>query len=104
MQLSRLDTLKIYWQEVRKHKTPLFFVILGFSGGAVMELIAPLYYKKFFNVLAGSTPTPEIFKRLVLILVIVLGVNALQWLFGRLGHITNIFFQPLVMSGLTQRA
>ena len=104
MKLSRLDTLKVYWQEVRKQKILLFFVVLGFIGGAVLELIAPLYYKRFFNVLAGSEPTPEIIQKLILILVIVLGINSLLWIFYRLGHIANIFFQPKVMSGLTQRA
>jgi len=105
MNIKPLDTLKIYWQQVRKHKPLLFLMFLALGATTVLELIVPLYYKDFFNVLTGSTSAENnVAAELIRVLVTVLFINIISWVLYRFTTFANSYLQPSVMADLSQHA
>ncbi len=69
----------------------------------MLELIAPIYYKQFFNVLTSGLPTAAMASELVRILILIAIINSAGWLVYRFTTFANDYFQPRVMTDLTQR-
>lgn len=66
-----------------------------------METIVPLYYKQFFDVLAGaSTPTQSVVQQLLFLIAIIAGLYGITWLFRRVSQFSNIYLQPHVKADL----
>lgn len=105
MNVKPKDTLKIYWQQVRKYKLLLFFMFLGLAAATVLELIAPLYYKEFFNILTGSTSTENtVAQELIRVLISIITINIISWGFYRFTTFANDYFLPYVMADLSQHS
>lgn len=74
---------------------------------SVFQVIAPIYYKHFFDVLTG--PNAAINKLvtagpLIHILLIILAVNFASWLTFRIGTFAVNHLEAYVMANLRQRA
>lgn len=68
-----------------------------------METIAPLYYKQFFDVLAGTTASNEnVMQQLLFLLAIIAGLYSAAWLFRRINQFANVYVQTHVMTDLMQ--
>ncbi len=105
MNTKPLDTLKIYWQQVRKYKLLLFLMFLALGVTTVLELIIPLYYKEFFNVLTGSISAGNnIAAELIRVLITIAFINIISWVLYRFTTFANDYFQPYVMADLSQHA
>ncbi|MDD2655974.1 MAG: ABC transporter ATP-binding protein [Patescibacteria group bacterium] len=72
-------TLKIYWQQAWKYKWSFMSMFLLLLIGDAFSILAPYWYKKFFDVLS-TNPNVEI---LYTTLFIILGIKILQWFFIR---------------------
>ncbi len=103
MKLVTKQTYQVFWQHARRYQLQFWVIIWSITLGGVASVIIPLYYKRFFDVLARSAPgsltlaVPEL-RHLILV---VLGINALIWLFFRIASFTNNYFQPRVMADLS---
>ena len=53
--VSTREVFAVYWGEVCKHSWLFILVIFGLLGVQVFDLIAPLYLRDFFNILASSS-------------------------------------------------
>ncbi|MBI4135468.1 ABC transporter ATP-binding protein [Candidatus Uhrbacteria bacterium] len=98
------ETLKIYWHAVRNYKLLAFLMFFALGSVTVLELLIPLYYKKFFNILTGAAPSVSVGADLLQILFIILGLNAAAWAIFRFTTFANDYFQPRIMADLLQNA
>lgn len=77
------DVLKYFWKAVHPQKWSAFFVLLAFTVTSILQLIVPLLYKKFFDLLVvtenKSLSTPELVKTILFILAI----NGIIWILFR---------------------
>ncbi len=100
MEASIRDILRLYWKHVRTQKHLVVMLAVGIALVNAIDLVIPLYYKKFFNLLAGNLPSDEQVQSLLGVLFVIVGFHALEWLFRRADHLTNNVFQPRVMASL----
>ena len=55
MQTKSKQTLKIYWQHLKKYRLMAVLICVSSIITPMAEIAAPLYYKKFFDYLAGAS-------------------------------------------------
>lgn len=101
MKHSIKKTLKIYWQHIKRYKVSGLIVFICTVGGALTNTIFPIYFKKFFNILAEPGSKSVIADQLVHLLFIILGLQLIHWGFRRLQSYTNVFFQTRIMADLS---
>ena len=89
-------TFKTYWQHAKKYKISMVATILFIVIGNVFSIIAPYWYKKFFDELVDS---PEV-SVLFYIISIIFVIGLLHWFFIRIASFTNAYFQTSVMRDL----
>ena len=104
MNLKARDVLKTYWKEARHYKLALFVMVSAIMIAVVADLIAPLYYKKFFDLIADSSPVEAIVTQLVVLLLFVALFRGISWLGYRFATFLNPYFQTHVITNLRQRA
>src|SRR3989338_1504627 len=95
------DTLKIYWQHIRKYKLSAFVILVSVIGGSSMGVIIPLYFKKFFDELTSGNPKDVVMQSLVATLLIIAGLELLRWLFWRIALFTNTVCQSTIIANLS---
>ncbi len=91
----------MYWQSVWKYKTSLSFSLVTIVGASVLNVLTPLYYKKFFDGLAGGRFGDSIVQHLISILVIIAGLRMAQWVCWRIATFTANYFESKAMTDLT---
>lgn len=79
-------------------------MLLALGVATVLELIVPLYYKEFFNILTGTIPSSARAADLLRVLFLILGLNSVMWVIFRFTTFANDYFQPKVMADLLQTA
>jgi len=89
-------TFKIYWQHAKRYGLALFFVVSFVLVADVFRVVAPYYYKKFFDALAAQASVEE----LVSILVAIFGFLIAGLVFKRTALFINSHFQTSVMRDL----
>ncbi|MEI8249034.1 MAG: ABC transporter ATP-binding protein [Candidatus Taylorbacteria bacterium] len=75
-------------------------VIPVISGG----IIAPIYYKKFFDILAKNVPISVAMPQLVQLILFVFAMNMIAWVFLRIYSFTVVYIQTGIMNHLRQDA
>jgi len=77
-------------------------MLISLVGAVVLQILPPVYYKDFFNLLSGvSGPaSDEVVGQLIRIIFIILGMNVGSWIFFRIATLGNNYFQPAVMRDL----
>jgi ABC-type multidrug transport system fused ATPase/permease subunit len=104
MKVSIKSVLLTYWVDARKYKAMIvgmvFFAILS----STAEVIVPLYYKRFFDVIGGK----GILASSVALLLSTIGIIALFKIGGQLCWRVSIFimsrFEARMMKDLSERA
>ena len=100
MKNNTKKTIQYYWQHAKKYKISGFFMIVGLVGAAVSNVVVPLYFKKFFDILVSGKSTDIVAKALIGILMMILLVEFIQWAFWRLATFLASHFQAKVMADL----
>lgn len=70
--------------------------MLSIIVASTLEVVAPFYYKKFFDELT----TDPVRETLVKILMVVLVIHLISWIFFRIAFFANSFFQTSIMRDL----
>lgn len=97
MESMTSQTLKIYWQHAKKHPWLMFFTMLGIVFASGLEILKPLLYKQFFDLLPlGSAQAPL----LVWVLIKILALSLVYWALWRIGTFGAAAFQAKVMRDL----
>ena len=94
-------TFKVYWQQIRNYKLSALVMLLSVIGASVVSVVIPLYLKNFFDTLAGSGSREMIVDSLISILLIIAGLELLQWGFWRSATFTAAYFYAKVMADLS---
>ena len=98
------DVLRAFWNGIRPKKWQLYILVISIILGNVMTIIIPLYYKQFFDVIAGVGDKPALVPKLISIIFYVLFFNVLYWIFLRIATLANNDYEPAVMANLKQQS
>jgi len=80
MKSNTKKTLKIYWQHLSNYKLLLFFTIFLIISSSILNNITPLYYAKFFNLLAGDLNKEILIPQLFGVLLIIMTIALIRWI------------------------
>ncbi len=101
MKTNTKSTLKLFWQQVRKHKISGLVVLLGVVGAAAQAAIIPIYFKKIFDLLAQTQTKDILFVQLIHVLIIIAAIEMTGWVCWRLATFFAAYFQSSIMAGLS---
>jgi ATP-binding cassette subfamily B protein len=96
--------LRIYWQHTRKYPVAVALTIFGVLLTQACFIAAPLYMRKFFNLLASNSPSDATAHQLFGMLFIVACIYLLEVLARRVEMFSNIYMQVRVMPALMETA
>ncbi len=97
---SASSVFRAYWRELRQHKGLLSLVFAGGLTVQVGMLVAPLFLRQFFDVLASSTPSDQAVTMLFGILLVVVAMWFLEWVGRRVQDTANIYMSSRIMTNL----
>jgi len=98
--------LQFFWQSLKNYRLTTAWIFATVVGQNVLNLIAPLFYKQFFDVLtrAHQTDAHALFVQLITILGIVFVIHVGSWLFNQGAWDSIATLEPKVMADLEQHA
>ena len=96
--------LNVYWQHVRRYKGPTLWIFLFIAFANTIDVLTPLFYKRFFDLLSGETAVESSLVPGLLIktLVFVVCFRLLTWMGWRCANFMSNWFQPRIMADLEQ--
>ncbi len=100
MQNLSKQTFKIYWNHLLKYKWLVLFILISIIIASVAGLLAPIYYKKFFDILTSADildPADQLKSILIKILII----YTVSWFGWRIATFVNTGFQTKAMADLS---
>ncbi len=103
-QIDTKSILKVLWQHLSKYAGRWFVLLSLVALAKGFDVLAPLYYKKFFDLISGEvTSTPDVLPALLVgTITMVLIIHGGSWLSWRISSAINIWLQPRVMADILQ--
>ena len=98
------DVIKAFWNGIRPKKWLLFLLLLCIIIGNVITIITPLFYKNFFDIVAGGGDKTFLASKLLTIIFWILFFNIFYWIFLRVATLANNYYEPMVMANLKQQS
>ena len=90
--------MKIYWQHLKRYPWLGIVVFLSTIFASVFDVIIPLYYKKFFDILSiGQNNSID---ALLFVLLIILALNFTHWAFWRIQTFTLVSLESWMLKDL----
>jgi ATP-binding cassette subfamily B protein len=84
------EILRAFWLGMKPQVWAFYISTTAFIASSILQLITPLYYKQFFDIIASNQPRTIIASELIHIIIIVLVLNGFYWLTFRIGlHAAN---------------
>lgn len=93
------QTYTLFWQHAKPYKWLVFVMFLALAGTTAIEVIVPLFYKRFFDVIASQGAVRE-GATLVHIIVQVLILYSIAWVLWRVSGYAVSFLEPRIMVNL----
>jgi len=101
MENNTKKTLGIFLKYSLKYKLLMFLVPLSITGAVATNVIVPLYYKAFFDVLASGQSKDVIYESLRHNLYFIAITVLVGWFFWRITSFSSIYFQSKVITDLS---
>jgi len=98
------DVLRAFWDGIGPQKWMLFTMIGAMVLGNIVAIITPLFYKQFFDIIAGEGDKLIIAWKLFALIFYVAGFNGLFWILYRVATWANNAYEPKVMANLKQQS
>ena len=98
------DILKTFWKGTRLHTGLLFTLVTSIVIVNVVEVITPLYYKRFFDTVIAASDKVATGDILLQIILLILGLNGIVWLGYRVATFVENRFLTSVCAILRQQA
>ncbi|MDD4989462.1 MAG: ABC transporter ATP-binding protein [Candidatus Pacebacteria bacterium] len=98
------DIFKAFWKAMRFHIPSLVFAFIGVFLSGTVQVFAPLYYKKFIDIIATSPDRLASVPTLIHILLIILAINIGNWIGYRLSGFAGGYNEIRVMARLRQNS
>ncbi len=99
-----LETMGYIWRGVGKNKGLLFVTVILLGAGSAIGVITPIYYKRFFDILSSGGEKAVLVPSLIHQITIILVIQAVAWVFWRIGSLSNVSFQANTMANLRRQA
>ncbi|MEK7525695.1 MAG: ABC transporter ATP-binding protein [Patescibacteria group bacterium] len=96
------DVLRAIWRGIYPRRWLFLFVLVVFVGGSIVQLLIPLLYKQFFDLLTSGGDKILAAKGLVHAIVLILGLNLTGWLLQRTGMLAINDFESKTIVRLKQ--
>lgn len=100
MRLNTKRTFGFFWKHVKNYKFIALVLLLILILAVSVNMVAPYFYKIFFDTLVLGNDRGLIAAELVRIILIILGVNGVAWLLWRCNSFLNHYFQPRIMADI----
>jgi len=98
------DILKTFWNAIRFYKGSLLTIVASIVIVNVVEVISPLYYKQFFDVVTSASDKVAASGTLFRTILIILAFNCIVWLGYRVASFVENRFLTSVSALLRQQA
>jgi ATP-binding cassette subfamily B protein len=92
--------LNTFWNGMRMYKKSIFLIAFLSFAANLSDVIVPLFYKAFFDVLAETTPAVDRVPELVHLIFVILAINGFTWVCWRIVMFVYNVFQPNVKKNL----
>ncbi|MDD5099113.1 MAG: ABC transporter ATP-binding protein [Candidatus Colwellbacteria bacterium] len=96
------ETLAIFWKASLRHRGLALLISFAVIAASVAGIIIPLYFRDFFNIIAGVGDRRAIFAGLVTALTMIAIFKAVEWLFWRIATFAVSKFETRIMADLTE--
>lgn len=93
--------MAIYWEHTRGHRPLLGVIIFSLSAATVVGAITPLYFKKFFDLLAAGDTGRAGYDAIIGVLLMIGILEIIKWAFWRISAYTNSIFQSTVIAKIS---
>lgn len=100
MQLNTKRTFRFYLKHVMQYKGLALLLLVTISIASTLNLVAPYFYKRFFDTLVSDASTALISEQLMKIIVMLLILNGIGWIFWRIATFVNSYFQSRIMANI----
>lgn len=94
--------LGVFWQGMRGRFGVFWFLVAETLAGSILQVITPLYYKKFFDLVGLEGERAVRVPGLVRLIVIILALNAIVWILFRVGGFVLNRFESAIIARLKQ--
>jgi len=101
MENNTKKTLGIFLRHSQRYKLLMFLILFSITGAVLTNVILPLYYKAFFDVLASNQSRDAVYGELISILTNILAAVLVGWAFWRVATFSIIYFQAKVVTDIT---
>ena len=98
------DVAGYIWRGTKDSWLAMVLAVVGIALASAFEIMAPLYYKRFFDLLSSAQDKNILAPQLIHVLVVILIIAGASWLGWRVGSIAGISFQTKGMANLRQQA
>jgi len=98
------DIFKMLMAEIRRHRWLFLLTSLGVVFTQIASLLAPLYMRQLFNILAAGDKSPMVIQTLIVLVLIIGGLAILGWVFRRMQTYGVINFESRAMTDLYDKA
>ena len=75
------DVAGFFWRAMKPDRWWAYFLVFCIIGANICAIIAPIFYKQFFDVISAGGEKAMLATALLGIVMVVLSINFLQWLF-----------------------
>lgn len=96
------QTYLLFWQHLRRYRGQFWLTVGSIIVATLISITVPLYYKRFFDILAlaSKAGTTDYISQLVRTIIIIFALNCVIWLAYRIATYVNNNFQLRVMADL----
>ncbi len=103
-QVGMREILKTFWRAAKPYKWLLFAIVVSIVVVNIAEVVAPLYYKRFFDTVMATADRVSTGPSLTRIILIIFGLNGIVWLGYRVATFVENRFLTAVSAKLRQHA
>lgn len=98
------DVLRALWRGMKPNKLWFFVVIFSMMFINIVDILIPLLYKKFFDIITTSSDKMAIAPSLLNVIILVAILNFIIWVTHRILSYANNIFQPATIAKLKQQS
>ncbi len=98
------DIVRFFWQGIKPIKWLLFSLVACIITLNILSVIAPIFYKQFFDTIVKGGDKAVVSEQLLSIIISIAILHLFIWLLYRLGEFANNNYQPRAMARLKQNS
>lgn len=100
MKENTKKTLGYYLNASIQHKPSASAMLLSMLAVSILELVKPLYYKQFFDLLVSEGDKQNIFDSIIRVMITIAIIQTGVWIFRRVNHFVANYFESKVIAEL----